>query len=1640
MPISKHKGIRLTAKVLGGTVTVIVLLFFLLKGIIAVPAVQKKLKHYATNSLEQQLNCDVTIGSFHVSFPKKLVISTILIKNFESDTLFLLDKFAINVRILPLLRHKITIQKIELTEGEGNFGKLLAQIPPTDDYENSNNDSETKPWEIAINKLKAESCYFVYSDASKNGFDLILDIGELKIDLGMLDFDTLIFCETFDANNTYVDLVFPASLAAEEIDTSSAGFADIRIAKVRLENAGFFYADTAGAYSFNVRGDKVDINNLLVGINNSIVAINKGYALNTSTRFFYLPVDTANAILAEPAETADNSWRIQGGELELDHFLYSTDYIGQPDPPGHINPNHIRFNDLRGKISGFVVHGDTLRADIKNLSGREKNGFSIQKLNATIQQEESVFSVPEFSLTTNNATYDLTFMSDVVPGKLIESRNKKLALDLRIQSENWKDIDYLYPFLDSTTFLKNGFSENEFEIHTNIHGTIDSLFIEDLNIHYLDDTELLVDGSILNLINPDHLRLDLNIEKLDTKKSDLEYTLKNLESDSAFSLPDKIKFHGNYHASSGKHFLSGLFDSDIGTVHIAKANADFGPSPFYFAEFTAHLSNLQSVTNNGLEQIALHAVAEFSGNDIYTSEGAINLTIDSLRYKQYTYHNSEIDVAFNEGNLQTSINSLDTNLLLACNAQGFLSQTEKLIHAEFDLKNADLFRLNLFKEDFKFTGKSELTFSLAKENDLSLGAAIQSLDFYFSDTIYHMHPIEIQFLTNNYQTAFNLESYYYNLTASFNDYIKNIPGAIKNLPFYYLNDRTNDSADLNLPEFTIKGKLDYPEAFARLFFPGLPSFKRLTVDGGYDKGSALTFTISLPGFQYKDIFADSLSLGFYGNSDVFNYKSVTTLEIGDLMKGKLDISGSIENSQLLTNLVYYDSFKNQYLNLKTSLFTNDNHFIVQILPEELIFSYDRWNINPENQVIIGPSSLGVKDFNLTCDLQKISITSYPESSTENIRLQLQDFALGSLEQLFADDTLVAGFADADFVFYNLFSNPSIEGDLTIEETNLYDVDIGTFSMPKFAYNKDGMTIKVDLNGEHDDIDITGNLIKNHSNKNIEADLKIRQLDFEQLNYLLSDYVYQSKGNIKGDLKIQGDMKMPMLNGQLSFNEASVGLKSLNNSFALGKETIEIKNNRIHFDDFTIVNQEKQSAKITGTISPDPSGKAYQDLRIVTDDMVLMNSTKEENSLLYGLLQAQTNIEIKGLPGELKTTANINVDNTTHLNYVFPDALKLNDSKGIVLYDRYQPDSINSQDNIENSSLFRTQFLNTVRAEISFEPGVQLKLFFDEEGYDYLDASLDGLANYNIYQGITDISGNIAITGGKLHYAIPMVSVNEYEIEPGSYISLSNDLYNPNINLNASAYVRASTEGLIADYHKVMNFKILLKMTGELNNLKLIFDISPETSETSDPVVSARLAQLSETERNVNALNLLVRGTFTFDLHSAEAGSASSAEAQIDKFYANHLNHLISENIQFVDLHFDVQSYRDYNSSGDIVFQRNYYYNVGKSLYNDRARINYKGSLGVTSDLQSEQVNSQFVQNELEFEVKFTDDGAYRGVFFRKNKYEGILEGEVIETGGGIRIQKGFYSIKDMFIKEENELEPNKKKQKKNNNKNQTDKQ
>jgi hypothetical protein len=1029
---------------------------------------------------------------------------------------------------------------------------------------------------------------------------------------------------------------------------------------------------------------------------------------------------------------------------------------------------------------------------------------------------------------------------------------------------------------------------------------------------------------------------------------------------------------------------------------------------------SANLRNLDAITDTDINNIAFTIDASYKGENFYNAESNFEFNLDSLCYDTHKYGKLEITGEVNNGHFEAKINSHDKNFLFNLSTAGEYFDNNLKVNIDTDFERIDLGYLDIYDEPLTIEGKARVSIGFIDQNDFSVHSTIHNLELFLNDTLYKMFPAEMYFETNDFKTDLDFKSQFVNVAFEADDNILEVMNSFENLPAYYLADNKDDSISFTMPSFIIEGQLDSPDSSANFFIPHLPEFHELSVVGAYDKSiDQLFFDLSIPGISHDDIFIDSLFLSVSGSSAELYFASKISFLIKDIMEGVLGINGNFKNSALVTNLNYSDALSNRYLNITARLQKEEDKIVLNVLPEMFILGYEQWELNPKNQFIFSPTSFELNNFDFINNGQQVSLSSFPNGGAQNASVNIKDFNLNSLDQLLNLDSLVAGNLNANFKILDVLNIPLIKGNLEIDSIYYQDYNVGKFTLSKFMFKDNLARAEMNLKGKDGYLRISGKYDNNIPNP-MDIVLDINHLDVSGFNNVLSDYIKDGRGRLSGRILLGGSFEEPVFDGKLGFEDAGTEVIFLQKYFGLGTEIITIENNVIDFGGLSIVNQHNQSAKIIGQVSFADGKMPYSDLHVVTDNMKIFNSTSRENELLYGVLKALSDIKIIGYSDQLKVGANVEIDRTSDITYVFPDVLAVNNSNSVVRFGSLEGDSIDELKTPKTTAFLGLESFDDVRSQVRINNGAKINLFFDRNGNNFLEAAINGTVNHRNYKGVTEISGRLEVNEGQLRYSIPMVTARDYQIESGSFITLSNDVYNPYVNIIASTHVRASTEGLLDGHDRVLNFKVLLYLRGRLNDLTLRFDISPEIN---DAVVASRLALLTEQERNVNALNLLARGNFVVSVEGREAGSTSMVDAQFDRFLTGQLNYLVSENIQFVDLHFDVQSFNDYSSLDRTVNQRNYYYNVGKSFLRNRARVNYTGSMELTSNMFSDQLHSSFVENEFDVEVKIDKEGTFRGVFFRKNRYEGILEGEVVETGGGIRMIKSFDSVKDIFTRD-----------------------
>jgi Family of unknown function (DUF490). len=227
------------------------------------------------------------------------------------------------------------------------------------------------------------------------------------------------------------------------------------------------------------------------------------------------------------------------------------------------------------------------------------------------------------------------------------------------------------------------------------------------------------------------------------------------------------------------------------------------------------------------------------------------------------------------------------------------------------------------------------------------------------------------------------------------------------------------------------------------------------------------------------------------------------------------------------------------------------------------------------------------------------------------------------------------------------------------------------------------------------------------------------------------------------------------------------------------------------------------------------------------------------------------------------------------------------------------------------------------------------------------------------------------------------------------------------------------------YLQRMPFEVQLKLTGELMKPEIGFDIVlPEDRNFRVPndvisVVTTRLAQIRQepNEMNKQVFALLLLNRFVTENPFQSSGPGITAEGfarqSASKLLAEQLNNLAAGLIEGVDISFDVNSYDDY-SSGNALTRTDLNVNLSKRLLNDRLQVTVGSNFELEGGTQANEQASNLIGN-LSAEYRLSKDGRYMLRAYRKNEYQGIIDGYVIETGVGFVITLDYNRFRNLFL-------------------------
>jgi hypothetical protein len=247
---------------------------------------------------------------------------------------------------------------------------------------------------------------------------------------------------------------------------------------------------------------------------------------------------------------------------------------------------------------------------------------------------------------------------------------------------------------------------------------------------------------------------------------------------------------------------------------------------------------------------------------------------------------------------------------------------------------------------------------------------------------------------------------------------------------------------------------------------------------------------------------------------------------------------------------------------------------------------------------------------------------------------------------------------------------------------------------------------------------------------------------------------------------------------------------------------------------------------------------------------------------------------------------------------------------------------------------------------------------------------------------------------------PVMSEKLFQIKSGSNVVFNGEMLNPTLDLHAYDEVKAnvSSDG----NSRSVNFDVDLDVTGTLEQMNVVFDLSTD----DDLTVQDELSAMSADQRANQAMNLLLYGSYT-----GPGTKASTMTNPLYTFLAGQLNSLASSAIKGVDISFGIDQL-DRTRDGVSSTAMSYSYKVSKSLFDDRFKIVVGGNY--TTDADADENFAQNLIADISFEYLLNPEGTMYVKIFRHTGYESILEGEITQTGVGFVYKKKIQSLADLF--------------------------
>jgi TamB, inner membrane protein subunit of TAM complex len=1286
------------------------------------------------------------------------------------------------------------------------------------------------------------------------------------------------------------------------------------------------------------------------------------------------------------------------------------------------NEKPLFFKNIHGKTKNFKIKGPNVYTIIEGLSFVENHSIEIKNLSSDFTYTKSFMNFLNTKLETENSSILIDLIFSYKREYFSDFNNKvTIEADVKIADVSLIDLKKYYNELGTNDVL---------HFTTKITGKLNDFVTHNLTL--TTDKKAIINGTLnfKNSFNQENgFSLEGNLTNLTSNYEHLKLLLPRVLGK---TLPSSFEKFGRF-SINGKVYLTEslvnaqlTLNSDIGTSisDLELTNLTNIDEATYIGHVKIIDFDLGKLTNDPLVgKVSIEGDVDGEGFTLETLNTSIKGIISACEFNKYTYNNITLNGIVKNKHFDGELEVNDDNIKLNFNGLADFSSDINKFDFKTIIDYCDLRAINVFRRDSISFVKGDIDIKVEGNSLDDLVGAIN-----FKNTLY----------TNQKDNYFFKD---FNITSSYKDSIKtitvnsseiidgNIKGQFKFNELGRLTQNSIGSIYSNYTPFIVStGQyLDFQfkiyNKIVEVFYPNITLSANTNIKGKINSDNQLfKLTVKSPSVQaYSGIIKD-LNLQIDNKNPLFN----TQLKIKKISSKYYDISKlHLVNITLNDTLYFRTEFKGGINNTEDynlsfyHTFNKENKSVFGIQKSNFTFKDKEWIVNPlgnvDNKVVYDNKKnlYDIRPFLIASDQQKIEfLGSVNDTISKELEFRFENVKLASItpniDSLNLEGT-INGTLDynqfqkqvrpsANLSISNFNINKSLQGDLKIDIT-------GRNSVKKYDLN---VSLKREGSISFSSI---GELDFTPKKPTLDVIIDFEKFKLDAFSPLGEDVFNDIRGYVYGNVNLTGNINNPNMEGDLYLDQAGLYFPYLNVDYDFdGTSIISLKDQTFIFEDVALIDKDYQTkGKLTGTLKHSYFDDWNLDLVLNTDNLLVLNTVEEENSLYYGKGFIEGNSTIKGLTDKLVIDVTGKTKKGTHFVIPISDVKTVETSQLIRFVNKNE---------VEGNEEIRKAFISEKLKGLSLNFNLEvtkdaiIEMVLDKATGSYLKGSGTGNLQLELdTKDKFDMYGDFVVDNGIYNFKYGGFINKPFTVKKGGSISWDGDPYTAEINIEAVHRVSANPKSLLENIttNRKIPIDLITRFSGELFNSQRVFDIEiPNSSSTVASELAFKLNSDDTNNKTIQFLFLLASGSFYNEADISVNSNAALYGTGFDML-SNAFDNIFNQGNNRFKLK-PVYTIGEKNKVDNLNIDDQLAIALDYQI-NDRILINGKVGMPIGSKEQTSiigEVNVEFLMN---------DEGTLRSsVFNRQNEIQYTEEEEGYTQGAGINYQIDFDSSKELLEK------------------------